>query len=47
MPASHLGQAPEQLALRVDPEANSIAWLVWHLTGLEATWPSLNSSRFK
>jgi DinB family protein len=23
---------PEQLAFRVDTEANSIAWLVWHLT---------------
>jgi hypothetical protein len=26
------GLTPEQLAFRVDPEANSIAWLVWHLT---------------
>ena len=26
------GLTPEQLAFRVDPGANSIAWLVWHLT---------------
>jgi hypothetical protein len=26
---------PEQLALRVDPEANSIPWLVWHLTRIQ------------
>jgi uncharacterized damage-inducible protein DinB len=26
---------PEQLAYRVDPEANSIAWLVWHLTRIQ------------
>jgi Protein of unknown function (DUF664) len=26
---------PEQLAFRVDPEANSIAWLVWHLTRIQ------------
>jgi Protein of unknown function (DUF664) len=26
---------PEQLAFRVDPEANSIAWLVWHLTRVQ------------
>jgi hypothetical protein len=25
----------EQLAFRVDPEANSIAWLVWHLTRIQ------------
>jgi uncharacterized damage-inducible protein DinB len=24
--------SPQQLAFRVDPEANSIAWLAWHLT---------------
>jgi Protein of unknown function (DUF664) len=29
------GLAPEQLAFRVDPEANSIAWLVWHLTRIQ------------
>ena len=26
---------PEQLAYRVDPRANSIAWLVWHLTRIQ------------
>jgi Protein of unknown function (DUF664) len=26
---------PEQLAFRLDPEANSIAWLVWHLTRIQ------------
>jgi hypothetical protein len=26
---------PSQLALRVDAEANSIAWLVWHLTRIQ------------
>jgi len=25
----------DQLAFRVDPEANSIAWLVWHLTRIQ------------
>jgi Protein of unknown function (DUF664) len=45
------GLTPEQLAFRVDPGANSIAWLVWHLTriqddhvadaaGLEQVWTS-------
>jgi hypothetical protein len=29
------GLTPEQLAFRVDPDANSIAWLVWHLTRIE------------
>jgi hypothetical protein len=29
------GLTPEELALRVDPEANSIAWLVWHLTRIQ------------
>jgi hypothetical protein len=29
------GLRPEQLAARVDPEANSIAWLVWHLTRIQ------------
>jgi hypothetical protein len=29
------GLTPEQLAFRVDLEANSIAWLVWHLTRIQ------------
>jgi hypothetical protein len=29
------GLTPEQLAFRVDAEANSIAWLVWHLTRIQ------------
>ncbi|MEU5845035.1 mycothiol transferase [Saccharopolyspora shandongensis] len=29
------GLDPDQLAYRVDPEANSIAWLVWHLTRVQ------------
>jgi hypothetical protein len=29
------GLTAEQLAYRVDPEANSIAWLVWHLTRIQ------------
>jgi hypothetical protein len=29
------GLTPEQLAFRIDPEANSIAWLVWHLTRIQ------------
>jgi hypothetical protein len=29
------GLSPEQLAFRVDGEANSIAWLVWHLTRVQ------------
>ncbi len=29
------GLTPDQLAFRVDPEANSIAWLVWHLTRIQ------------
>jgi uncharacterized damage-inducible protein DinB len=29
------GLAPEQLAFRLDGEANSIAWLVWHLTRIQ------------
>lgn len=43
--------SPEQLQHRVDPEANTIAWLVWHLAriqddhiahvaGLEQVWTS-------
>jgi hypothetical protein len=45
------GLSPEELAFRPDPESNSIAWLVWHLTriqddhvagldGLEQVWLS-------
>jgi hypothetical protein len=26
---------PDQLAARLDPEANSVAWLVWHLTRIQ------------
>jgi hypothetical protein len=29
------GLTPEELAWRPDPEANSIAWLVWHLTRIQ------------
>jgi Protein of unknown function (DUF664) len=29
------GLEPEQLAFRVGPEANSIAWMVWHLTRIQ------------
>ena len=29
------GLTPEQLAARLDAEANSIAWLVWHLTRIQ------------
>ena len=29
------GLTPEQLAARPDPEANSIAWLVWHLVRIQ------------
>lgn len=29
------GSTPEQLSFRVDDEANSIAWLVWHLTRIQ------------
>ncbi|WUI03626.1 DinB family protein [Spirillospora sp. NBC_00431] len=29
------GLTPAQLAYRVDPGANSIAWLVWHLTRVQ------------
>jgi hypothetical protein len=43
------GLGPEELDARLDPDANSIAWLVWHLTrvqddhvadaaGLEQVW---------
>ncbi len=29
------GLTPDQLAHRIDPQANSIAWLVWHLTRVQ------------
>ncbi len=29
------GLTAEQLAFRIDPDANSIAWLVWHLTRIQ------------
>ncbi|MYS08573.1 DUF664 domain-containing protein [Streptomyces sp. SID6041] len=29
------GLTEEQLATRIDPDANSIAWLVWHLTRVQ------------
>ena len=29
------GLSPEQLAFRPDGQANSIAWLIWHLTRIE------------
>lgn len=29
------GLTPEQLAFRADPEANSLAWLIWHLTRVQ------------
>ena len=29
------GLSAEQLAFRLDPDANSIAWLVWHLTRVQ------------
>lgn len=29
------GLTPDQLAFRVDSQANSIAWLVWHLTRVQ------------
>ena len=45
------GLSPDQLAVRLDDKANSIAWLVWHLTriqddhiadvaGVEQAWTS-------
>ncbi|MFF2852229.1 DUF664 domain-containing protein [Streptomyces sp. NPDC058001] len=52
------GLSPEDLNARVDPDANSVAWLVWHLTrvqddhvadaaGLEQVWIGQGwSSRF-
>ena len=29
------GLSAHDLAYRVDPQANSIAWLVWHLTRIQ------------
>jgi uncharacterized damage-inducible protein DinB len=29
------GLTPEQLSARLDPDANSIAWLAWHLTRIQ------------
>ncbi len=29
------GFSPEELAARLDPDANSIAWLVWHLARIQ------------
>ena len=29
------GLSPQELAFRPDPESNSIAWLVWHLTRIQ------------
>jgi Protein of unknown function (DUF664) len=29
------GLAPDQLAYRIDPDANPISWLVWHLTRVQ------------
>lgn len=29
------GLGPDQLAFRVDPQANSIGWLIWHLTRVQ------------
>ena len=29
------GLSPEQLVARLDPEANTVAWLVWHLTRVQ------------
>lgn len=29
------GLTPEQLVFRIDPQANTIAWLVWHLTRIQ------------
>src|SRR5258707_15047855 len=30
-----VGLTPDQLTFRVDSEANSIAWLIWHLSRIE------------
>ncbi|MGF1427136.1 mycothiol transferase [Kitasatospora sp. LaBMicrA B282] len=29
------GLGPKQLTARLDPEANSVAWLIWHLTRVQ------------
>ncbi|WP_371502197.1 DinB family protein [Kitasatospora sp. NBC_00374] len=29
------GLTAEELAVRIDPDANSVAWLVWHLTRIQ------------
>ncbi|MFJ8658230.1 DUF664 domain-containing protein [Streptomyces sp. NPDC093795] len=29
------GLTEDQLAVRIDPDANSVAWLVWHLTRIQ------------
>jgi uncharacterized damage-inducible protein DinB len=29
------GLTPEELAFHIDPESNTIAWLVWHLTRIQ------------
>ena len=29
------GLTPDQLAVRIDPDTNSIAWLVWHLPRIQ------------
>lgn len=33
--AASEGLDPDRLAFRVDPEANSIGWLLWHLTRIQ------------
>ncbi len=33
--ATLAGLRAEDLAVRIDPDANSIAWLIWHLTRVE------------
>ncbi|MFP5219470.1 MAG: mycothiol transferase [Actinomycetes bacterium] len=35
VPAAVEGLSPEQLSARLDPDANSIGWLVWHLTRVQ------------
>jgi len=29
------GLSPEQLSFRVDPQANSVSWLIWHLARIQ------------
>ncbi|HEY6738656.1 MAG TPA: DUF664 domain-containing protein, partial [Actinopolymorphaceae bacterium] len=29
------GLTPEELAYRIDPDANTVAWLIWHLTRIQ------------